>query len=103
MNPLFLTEPRRGRPRATIGMRATYRLTPSWRLRAGAQYFHISYDDYEGDMYDLGAALEWNLWRNLSLGGGYSRIEFDIEDKSAGGGRGEYEYDGLWLYVAVTL
>ncbi len=90
-------------PLPTIGMRGTYRLTPSWRLRAGAQFFYVSYDDYEGDMYDLDAALEWSLWRNLSLGGGYSRIEFDIENKSASGGRGEYEYDGLWLYLAVTL
>ncbi len=90
-------------PLPTLGVRGTYRLTHAWRLRAGAQYFYIDYDDYEGDMFDLGAGLEWKLGRRLSLGGGYSRLEFDIEDKSPGGGRGEYEYDGLWLYVALLL
>lgn len=46
-------------PLPTLGACATYRLTHAWRLRARAQDFYIDYDDYEGDMYDLGAGLEW--------------------------------------------
>ncbi|MGD8977353.1 MAG: hypothetical protein PVG91_07085 [Gammaproteobacteria bacterium] len=90
-------------PLPTIGARFNYQLAPSWWLRAKGQYFYIEYDQYEGQMLELGAGLEWNVWRKLSLGASYSHIDMDIEDTNANGGKGEYEYDGVWGYLALTF
>jgi hypothetical protein len=90
-------------PLPTVGARAVYQLSPAWRLLAGAQYFSFSYDDYEGEILELGAGLEWHAWRRLSLGASYSRIDLDVENKKNNGGKGEYLYDGLWAYLAVAL
>jgi len=90
-------------PLPTVGASMVYRLSPAWQLRANAQYFYVSYDDYEGRMLELGATLEWNVWRRLSLGAGYAGIDVDIEDQSANGGKGEYEYNGIWAYLALTF
>jgi hypothetical protein len=90
-------------PLPTFGARAVYQLSPSWRLMGNAQYFSISYDDYDGEIIELGAGVEWNVWSRLSLGAGYSRIDLDVENKKSNGGRGEYVYDGLWVYAGVAL
>ena len=90
-------------PLPTIGARFNYQLSPSWWLRAKGQYFYIEYDQYEGEMLEIGAGLEWNVWRKLSLGASYSHINMDIEDTNANGGKGEYEYDGIWGYLALTF
>ena len=90
-------------PLPTFGARAVYQLSPSWRLMGNAQYFSISYDDYDGEIIELGAGVEWNVWSRLSLGAGYSRIDLDVENKKCNGGRGEFVYDGLWVYAGVAL
>lgn len=90
-------------PLPTVGARMNYRLAPAWWLRAKAQYFYISYDQYEGQMLELGGGLEWNVWRGLSLGAGYAHIDMDIEDTNDNGGKGEYEYQGLWAYLGITF
>ena len=90
-------------PLPTFGARAVYQLSPSWRLMGNAQYFSISYDDYDGEIIELGAGVEWTVWSRLSLGAGYSRIDLDVENKKSNGGRGEYVYDGLWVYAGVAL
>lgn len=103
-DPLGLSEGEAEKfPLPTIGARFNYRLTPSWWIRAKGQYFYIEYDQYEGQMLELGAGLEWNVWRKLSLGAGYSHIDMDIENTNANGGKGEYKYDGLWAYLALTF
>lgn len=90
-------------PLPTIGARFNYQLSPAWWVRAKGQYFYISYDQYEGEMLEIGAGLEWNVWRKLSVGASYSHINMDIEDTNANGGKGEYEYDGVWAYLALTF
>ena len=90
-------------PLPAVGARVVYHLSPSWRIQGGGQYFSFSYDDYEGEILELGVGVEWNAWRRLSLGAGYSRIDLDVENKKRNGGRGEYLYDGLWAYLAVAL
>ncbi len=90
-------------PLPTLGARAVYQLSPAWRLRASAQYFFLSYDDYEGEIMEFGASVEWNAWSNFSVGAGYSRIDMDVEDKNENGGSGEYAYDGVWAYLAVAF
>ena len=90
-------------PLPTLGANAIYQLSEKWRIRGSAQYFSFSYDDYEGDILELGAAVEWNVWSRFSLGAGYSRIDLDVENKKSNGGRGEYLYDGLWAYLGVAL
>ena len=54
-------------------------------------------------MLDIGAGIEWNIWRKLSLGTGYSHINLDIENSKANGCKGEYEYHGIWSYLALTF
>lgn len=90
-------------PLPTFGASAIYQLSPKWRIRGSAQYFSFSYDDYEGEILELGAALEWNAWSRFSLGAGYSRIDLDVENRKSNGGRGEYLYDGIWAYVGIAL
>lgn len=90
-------------PLPTLGASAIYHLSPEWRIRGRARYFSFSYDDYEGDILEFGAGVEWSAGSRFRLGAGYSHIDLDVESQKINGGRGEYLYDGIWVYLGTVF
>ena len=66
-------------PLPVIGLRANFALTPKWFIRQSFDYFYINIGDYEGQLIDLGVALEWNALKYLGLGIGYNFVGMDLK------------------------
>lgn len=86
-------------PLPVIGLRGSFTLTPKWFIRQSFDLFFVKIGDYEGQLIDFLAAVEWNALKHLGLGVGYNYVQMDLEysgsddflseiDISYGGGSG---------------
>ena len=66
-------------PLPVIGLRGSFALTPKWFIRQSFDYFYVNIGDYEGQLIDFLAAIEWNALKHLGLGVGYNYIQMDLE------------------------
>jgi len=66
-------------PLPVIGLRGSFALTPKWMIRQSFDYFYVNFGDYEGQLVDFLAAVEWNALKHLGLGVGYNYIQMDLD------------------------
>ena len=66
-------------PLPVIGLRGSFALTPKWFIRQSFDYFYIKIGDYEGQLVDFLAAVEWNALKHLGLGVGYNYVQMDLD------------------------
>ncbi len=66
-------------PLPVIGLRGSFALTPNFFIRQSFDYFYVNFGDYEGQLVDILAAVEWNALKYLGLGVGYNYVQMDLE------------------------
>ena len=66
-------------PLPVIGLRGSFALTPKFFIRQSFDYFYVNFGDYEGQLVDILAAVEWNALKYLGLGVGYNYVQMDLE------------------------
>ncbi len=66
-------------PLPVIGLRGSFALTDKWFIRQSFDYFYVNIGDYEGQLIDFLAAVEWNALKNLGLGVGYNWVAMDLD------------------------
>ncbi len=66
-------------PLPVIGLRGSFALTPKFFIRQSFDYFYVNFGDYEGQLIDILAAVEWNALKYLGLGVGYNYVQMDLE------------------------
>lgn len=90
-------------PLPVIGLRGSFALTPKLFLRQNIDYFYVNIGNYEGELVDLGVALEWNALEHFGLGIGYQLVAMDLKYSGSDDFLDEIDmsYGGLHLFGKV--
>ena len=87
-------------PMPVVGMRGQYEFADQWTLRGSAEFFAVDYGDYSGNLYDMYAGVDYQLFENVAVGLGYNRVHFDIAvAKTDFNGDLDWRYDGGLLFL----
>lgn len=87
-------------PLPVIGLRGNFALTDKWFIRQSFDYFYVNFGDYEGQLIDFLAAVEWNALKYLGLGVGYNFVAMDIDYSGSDNFLRSIDlsYGGVFLY-----
>jgi hypothetical protein len=93
-----------GAPLPVIGLRGQWALPYDLWIDAGAQYFALSIDEYDGSLTDLRATVTWQPKTWLGIGLGYNRFNVDVDvDKSDFRGSLDWTYQGPMLFYSASF
>jgi hypothetical protein len=93
-----------GAPLPVIGLRGQWSLPYDLWIDAGAQYFALSIDEYDGSLTDLRATITWQPKTWLGIGLGYNRFSVDVDvDKSDFKGSLDWTYQGPMLFYSASF
>lgn len=89
-------------PLPVFGFRGRYDLTPKLSVQGKYDIFIVDTDNYDGTFSDFMLSLEHQTTRNVGLGVGFNRVNFDFEADD-GEFRGEIESsnNGWLVFVMV--
>ena len=87
-------------PLPTIGFYGSYAFTPRWLLSGRVDFFSLKYNDYDGSLVNVMAAVDYRFARNFGVGLGYRYVDYDLDvTKSSFTGGIKYEFSGPMLYL----
>lgn len=91
-------------PLPTIGARASARIADNWRVTGFGQFLKLKIDEYDGELVNLGVALEWAFSRSAFAGLGYNYYRYKLTSEKANA-RGEFDFtfDGPQLYAGWSF
>jgi len=91
-------------PLPVFGLRGTWGLPHNFWLDAGAQYFALSIDEYDGSVQDYRVGLIWQPKKWLGIGLGYNvfRVDVDVDRKNFKGSL-DWQYDGPILSYSAMF
>jgi hypothetical protein len=91
-------------PLPVIGLHGTYAFSAKFRVRGWGQVFSLNYDDYEGTLINAAGMLEYDLFENFGVGGGYALYSYDLDmDSSDYKGSFSYDFKGPTLFVYAAF
>ena len=91
-------------PLPTIGLYGSYAFTPRWLLSGRVDFFSFNYNDYDGSLVNLTAAVDYRFTRNFGVGVGYRYVDYDLEvTKSSFSGGVKYEFSGPVVYLVGSF
>ncbi len=86
-------------PIPLFGLAAEYYITPKWRALVKVSYFTISFDEWDGSIFDASAFLEFLFHKNFGIGAGYSYFDADVErERERRIGQLDYQYSAVQIY-----
>lgn len=89
-------------PLPVFGLQGSYALTRNWFVGAKVGWFGLDYDDYSGELWDLGVTTEYWFSEYFGAGLGYSYYTIDLAVEDDGfKTSADYTYGGLNAYIAV--
>ncbi len=93
-----------GAPLPVIGLRGQWALPYNLWIDAGAQYFQISIDEYDGNLTDLRATITWQPKTWLGIGIGYNQFKVDVDvEKDRFDGSLDWTYKGPMLFYSASF
>jgi len=91
-------------PLPVFGLRGLWNVTGDIWIDAGAQYFSLSYDDYDGSITDLRVSLLWQPKDWVGIGIGYNRFGVDVGlERDSFRGEFDWTYDGPLVFYNVSF
>ena len=91
-------------PLPTLGIRGAVKFADNWRLTGFGQILKLKVGDYDGELYNVSAAVEWAFMPNAYVGLGYKYYDYRLtSEKGNARGKFEYKFDGPALYGAWTF
>jgi hypothetical protein len=90
-------------PLPVIGVRGLWALPHDFYIDAGAQFFSLSFDKYDGSLQDYRVMAVWQPKKWLGIGLGYNQFNVDVDvDGDKFNGNLNWKYHGPMLsYSAV--
>jgi hypothetical protein len=90
-------------PLPVIGVRGLWELPHHFFIDAGAQFFALSIDEYDGNLQDYRVMVTYQPKKWLGIGIGYNQFNVDVDvDGNKFNGSLDWEYSGPMLsYSAV--
>ncbi len=92
-------------PLPVVGMGIAYDISPRVQLKVQFDLFLLSIrDKFRGSFSDFLLALDWRVFRQVSLGGAFNRVEMSVEAQDHDL-RGTFDtlYSGGLVYVSLRL
>jgi hypothetical protein len=84
----------------TLGFHAAFAISKKLAIIGNFNGIYFDFDTYGGSVLNSVAVLEYNTFKNLSVGAGYSYYHADIEaDYSGFDGNLNFEYHGPLVYI----
>ena len=89
-------------PLPNVGVWYVRSRSDRWAMRLRFDWFGAKIDDYDGELINLGAGLNYRLLDNVGVGLSYNYFELDIGVNKRGW-RGEVKtiYDGLFVHASA--
>ena len=89
-----------GAPLPVIGVRGMWRVGGNFYLDAQAQYFALSFDDFDGSIVNVRAAAIWQPRKYIGIGVGYDRFTIDVDvEKNRFTGSMDWTYSGPQVFL----
>lgn len=93
-----------GAPLPVVGLRGTWLLSQTFSIDVSGQFFSLSYGDFDGNIQDYRALLNWQPKSWLGLGVGYDRFDVDVDVESNDfNGKLEWSYKGPMIFYSVAF
>lgn len=88
-------------PLPNIGLYANYAFSPKWLVSGQVDWFSANVGDYEGDLWNVGGFVQYQMLDNFGVGVGYRFLEVDlkVDKKGEWMGNANTGYDGAVLFV----
>ncbi len=87
-------------PLPTAGLYGTWAFAGSWVAQGRVDWFSLSYDGYEGTLWNVQANLLYRLTPNVALGIGYRLNDYAIKaDRPSWRGEVDYRFRGPQILV----
>ena len=91
-------------PLPTIGLYGAYALSSKWLFSGRMDYFFINYDDYEGDLINVSAGIDYRFTRHFAAGLAYRYVDYDLNvSDSSYSGDIEYRFNGPMFYITASF
>ena len=91
-------------PLPTIGVRGSARIGQNWRVTGFGQFLKLKIDDYDGEVTNFGAGVEWAFAQGMFAGLGYEYYKYNlVSSKDKARGEFNYEFDGPKLYFGWSF
>jgi hypothetical protein len=91
-------------PLPTIGLRGSMRVADNWRISGFGQLLKLKIGDYDGELLNYGAGLEWAFTHEMIAGLGYDYYKYNLSSsKDRARGEFDYRFDGPKLYFGWTF
>ena len=88
-------------PLPTLGARGSVRVADNWRLSGFGQVLKLKIGDYDGELFNLGAGVEWAFTSEMIAGLGYEYYKYNlVSSKERARGEFDYQFDGPKLYFS---
>lgn len=89
-------------PLPTGGLYGSFAFSSSWVAQARVDWFSLTYDGYEGTLWNAQANLLYRLGRNVAVGIGYRLNGYEVRaERSNWRGEVDYRYHGPQVLVEV--
>ncbi len=91
-------------PLPTIGVVGGVRLADNWRLAGFAQLLKVKIDQYDGELLNASAGVEWAFMPSAYVGLGYNYYRYELtSEKSNARGKFDFTFDGPSLYAGWSF
>lgn len=91
-------------PLPTIGVYAAYAWSPQWLFSGRADYFALSYDDFDGSLLNVAVGVDYNFARRAGLGVAWRVVDYDLGiTGSRYAGNINYVFSGPIVYLSASF
>jgi hypothetical protein len=91
-------------PLPVVGVRGMWRMGGNFYLDAQAQYFALSFDDFDGSIVNYRAAVIWQPSQWVGIGAGFDSFGIDVDvEKERLTGSLDWEYSGPQVFFNVSF
>ena len=91
-------------PLPTIGVRGSARVGDNWRVSGFAQLLKLKIDEYDGEVVNYGAGIEWAYWPSMYVGVGYDFYKYNlVSTKERTRAEFDYRFDGPKVYFGWSF
>ncbi len=91
-------------PLPVVGIHGVWRLGEKWYFDAGASFFKISFDPYDGRVTDYNAAFVWQATKHFGFGAGWNSFVTKVDvDGGKFDGALRWSYGGARIFVNASF
>jgi hypothetical protein len=93
-----------GAPLPVFGLRLLWNMGRNFWLDGSAQYFALSYGDYDGNLQDYRVGVTWQPRKWVGLGAGFNVFDVNVDvEKDRFNGSLDWSYYGPMIYYNVSF